>query len=153
MSSAVARSDLFNLDLDSVHHCPAQLNKMKFVSTAEPNIRSADELLVFCYGEERVLLPLPPTFSVRPLVQAFPDATLDRVCPQEAQRVARDTFGIEVENGLVLETTDLLGCADVGPVQITEAAWPGVSPVLPKVFVRKVARHGESSAYCTHFVR
>ena len=61
--------------------------------------------------------------------------------------MARDTFGIDVESDLVFETTDLLGCADVGPVRIHEAVWPGIVPVLPKVLVRAVRKNGQPGVF------
>ena len=52
----------------------------------------------------------------------------------------RDVFEIDALKDVVFETTDLAGCSDIGPVEVREPSWAGISPVLPKLFVRTVQR-------------
>ncbi|KAJ3539812.1 hypothetical protein NM688_g6313 [Phlebia brevispora] len=94
---------------------------MRFTSAENPDVRSGEELVVLCYEEQRILLPLPPTFG-------------------DAIRVARENFDISIQDDVLFETTDLAGCTELGAVQIREAAWPGISPILSKIFVRTTKR-------------
>ncbi|KAJ8482800.1 hypothetical protein ONZ51_g5133 [Trametes cubensis] len=84
---------------------------MLFPSTHDSNLKTQQDLIVFCYAQERVLIPLPKTY-------------------EDARNRARDVFGIA--DDVVFETTDLYG-SDGMRVRIHSTAWEGVSPILHTV--------------------
>ncbi|KAI0325864.1 hypothetical protein GY45DRAFT_1374420 [Cubamyces sp. BRFM 1775] len=87
---------------------------MLFPSKHDSNVKTQRDLIVFCYAQERVLIPLPKTF-------------------EDAQSQAKSVFGIA--DDIEFETTDLYG-SDGMRVRIHSTAWEGVSPVLHTVLVK-----------------
>ncbi|KAH9888318.1 hypothetical protein C8Q73DRAFT_709762 [Cubamyces lactineus] len=94
---------------------------MLFPSKHDTNVKTQQDLIVFCYAQERVLIPLPKTY-------------------EDAQIRAKDVFGIA--DDVQFETTDLYG-SDGMRVRIHSTAWEGVSPVLHTVLVKAREATGE----------
>ncbi|KAI1790359.1 hypothetical protein LXA43DRAFT_1062162 [Ganoderma leucocontextum] len=87
---------------------------MLFKSRLDADTKSTQELIVFCHGQERVLLPLPKTF-------------------EDAQVVARNEFSLTGE--LIFETDDVHGFEDTH-VRVHQAAWEGISLILRSVTIK-----------------
>nr|VWO95691.1 Fungal_trans domain-containing protein [Ganoderma boninense] len=116
---------------------------MLFKSRLDPDTRSAQDLIVFCHAQERILLPLPKTYEtvssqirlirLNLLGVAVLPGVLTNHTFQDAQAVARTEFSIAGE--LTFETDDIPGFEDAH-VRIHQAAWEGISPVIRSVTVR-----------------
>ncbi|CDO69433.1 hypothetical protein BN946_scf184791.g28 [Trametes cinnabarina] len=96
---------------------------MLFQSHIYPDVKSTQELVVFRYEQERVLVPLPKTY-------------------EDAQNCVKDIFNIQGD--VAFETADLHGSIGA-PVRIHNAAWQGISSVLHSVSVVKPTNGPEHS--------
>ncbi|OCH89418.1 hypothetical protein OBBRIDRAFT_888416 [Obba rivulosa] len=89
---------------------------MIFQASLNESLKSSQELIVLRYSEQQVLIPLPRTF-------------------QDIHTAARELFHLGTNNGLRISTEDLHGHAGVD-IEINEAAWKAVSPLLRSIIIQ-----------------
>lgn len=87
-----ARICKFELNLDIIHGL-LRAARMKFSSLANPQIRSLEELIVFCYEDKRVLLPLPPSYVVSCIYASGTNSIVEMLNMPTARRT-RSTRGL-----------------------------------------------------------
>ncbi|KAI0669505.1 hypothetical protein C8Q78DRAFT_1154837 [Trametes maxima] len=87
---------------------------MLFRSNLNPEVKSTQDLIVLCYADEHILVPLPQTY-------------------EDAQNRAKDVFGLAGD--VSFEIPDLQGAAGA-PVRIHSTAWEGVKSILQVVIVK-----------------
>ncbi|TCD67764.1 hypothetical protein EIP91_011950 [Steccherinum ochraceum] len=90
---------------------------MKFTAAMAFDIKSDEELIVFCHGERRVLVPLPGTY-------------------EDAEDLVKEEFAID--GPIQFETDELAEC-DGARVQLRQDTWRTASMLSAQMYVRELA--------------
>lgn len=89
---------------------------MKYASIKNPDLKSTADLIVLSHERRNIIMLLPSTY-------------------QAALKLAKQLFGLSVNDKIVLQAYELMGC-ETTFVEIHESAWASLSSILGRVYVK-----------------